>query len=365
METFSVNNSNLIRTAAILFIASITIVILIIAKSFLIPLAWSLIIALASFQMLNRIEKKFHLKRLISSMLFVALILLGIALLFYFFLSEIASIVIGIPDFSAKLIEAIQNILVTIEGLGIHMPMIDQTQIHNWISSHSAIIAKMLSSISKSIGNIGLIGIYLFFILYYRDNYLYFMRLREKTEEGFTLAKKRSKEIIGIINNFLFGLFSITLILAVMLFIIFLLIGLKYALFFAILVSLLTLIPYIGSPLGMGIVVIFASISNDGLLMPILALAGMVISNALKSNVFKPIVIGSKINLNAFVIFLSVITGGLIWGVSGMILFMPFAGIAKVLLEYNEGTKPLVALFEILHEKAPQPSGKLDKDKPV
>lgn len=54
----------------------------------------------------------------------------------------------------------------------------------------------------------------------------------------------------------------------------------------------------------------------------------------------------------------------LIWGVSGMILFMPFAGIAKVLLEYNESTRPLVALFEIQHEKVPRPSGKLDQDRP-
>ena len=353
----------MIRTAGILFIASITIVILIIAKSFLIPLAWSLIIALASFQMLNRIEKKYHMKRLFSSLLFVALILLVIILLFYFFLSEIASIVKGIPFFSEKLIEALQNVIVIMEDYGIHLPMIDRAQIHSWVSNHAEVITKVLTSFGKSIGNIGLVGIYLFFILYYRDNYLYFMRLREKTEEGFARAKQRSREIIGIINNFLFGLFSITLILAAMLLIIFLLIGLKYALFFAILLSLLSLIPYIGSPLGMVIVVIFAVISNDGLLVPLLALAGIIISNTLKSNVFKPIVIGSKINLNAFVIFLSVITGGLIWGVSGMILFMPFAGIAKVLFEYNESTRPLVALFEILHEKVPPPSGKLDKDK--
>ena len=31
-----------------------------------------------------------------------------------------------------------------------------------------------------------------------------------------------------------------------------------------------------------------------------------------------------------------------------LILFMLFAGIAKVLLEYNESTRPLVALFTIL-----------------
>jgi predicted PurR-regulated permease PerM len=182
------------------------------------------------------------------------------------------------------------------------------------------------------------------------------MKLREKTDDDFALAKKRSKETIGIITNFLYGLFVTTLMLAVMLYIVFMIIGLKYALFFAFLVALLTLLPYIGSPLGMAIVFIFASISHDGLMVPLLALAGIIISNAIKGNVIKPIVIGNKINLNAFMIFLSVITGGLIWGVSGMILFMPFAGIAKVLLEYNESTRPLTALFTILPKNALKPS---------
>ena len=348
MQTGAIKNSMLFNVAAVLVSFSIAVTILIVGKSFLIPLAWSLVIALASFQMLNRIEKKFHLKRLISSFLFVGLVFLAIILLFYFFYSEIASIVKGIPSLSEKLIKAIQKIIIVLEGYEIQIPTIDQTQIHNWISGHSDVIAKALASFGKSMGNIFLIGIYLFFILYYRDNYLYFMKLRETTDEGFARAKNRSKEVIGIINNFLYGLFLTTLILAIMLYVIFLLIGLKFALFFAVLVALLSLLPYIGSPLGMGIVIVFASISNDGLVVPLLALAGMIVSNAIKGNVIKPIVIGSKIDLNAFMIFLSVITGGLIWGVSGMILFMPFAGIAKVLLDRNESTRPIAALFTIV-----------------
>lgn len=315
---------------------------------FLIPLAWSLVIALASFQMLTRIENKFHVKRLVSSLLFVGLVFLLIILLFYFFYREIASIIEGIPSIGDKLTLTIHNIITVLKGYGIHIPRIDQAMIHSWITAHAAVITNALESFGKSIGKVFLIGVYLFFILYYRDNYIYFVKLREKTDDGFSNAKKRSKEIIGIITNFLRGLFLTTLILAVMLYIVFLLIGLKFALFFAILVALLTLLPYIGSPLGMAIVFVFASISHEGLMVPILAIVGIIISNAIKGNVIKPIVIGNKINLNAFMIFLSVITGGLIWGVSGMILFMPFAGIAKVILDSNENTRPLTALFTIL-----------------
>jgi predicted PurR-regulated permease PerM len=104
--------------------------------------------------------------------------------------------------------------------------------------------------------------------------------------------------------------------------------------------------------LGAIIVFVFASLFNDTLLIPLLAVAGILLANTLKSYIFKPIIIGDKINLNAFIIFLSVIVGGMVWGVTGMILFMPLVGIVKVLLEYNEKTKPLGALLSTVPKGA-------------
>jgi predicted PurR-regulated permease PerM len=356
MQTISINNSRLFGTATFLVSLAIILTLLILAKSFLIPLAWSLVIALASFRMLNRIEKKFNINRFTSSLIFIALILLSIVVLFYFFYREIVSIINGIPSFSTNLIESIQYLLASLERYGIQAPLIDHIQIHNWVSEHSETISRALASFGKSIGNIVLTGVYLFFILYYRDNYLYFLKLKKKSDKAYLEAKEKAKEVAGVISSFLYGLFTVTLILSVILYVIFLIIGLKFALFFAVLVALLALIPYIGNPIGMAIVFLYAVVSSDGLMLPLLSLAGIIITNTLKSYIFKPIIIGNKINLNAFAIFLSVITGGLIWGVSGMILFMPFAGIAKVLFEYNENTKPLVALFETLPKEALEPS---------
>ncbi len=358
MQSGSFNNSQLIRIAAVLVILTISVAIMIIAKSFLVPLAWSLVIALASFQMLTKIERKFHINRFVTSAVFVVLIILGIITLLYFFYIEIASIINGIPSFTTTLTNSIQNILDKLNESDIHIQMIDRTQIFIWVSGHLELVAKALAGFGKSAGQLFLIAIYLFFILYYRDNYLYFLKLAAKSDHDFQVIKIRGKKEVGIINDFLYGLFITTFLLAVILYVIFLLIGLQFALFWAILFALLTLVPYIGSPIGMVVVTLFALITNDGLLVPILALAGMIVSNVIRANVIKPVVIGNKINLNAFVIFLSVIVGGLIWGVSGMILFMPFAGIAKVLLESSENTKPLVALFITLPKDAMKTSNK-------
>ena len=345
MQNTSVNNSGIYSIAASLVSFVIIIGILILAKSFLIPLAWSLLIGLASFRLLNKLENKYGISRMASSSVFVLFILLILFVLTYFFYREIVVIIKGIPNFSASLIASIQEILDSVAVYGIHLPTVDQSHINSWVTSNFGAIVKALAGFGKNIGEIFLIAVYLFFILYYRDNYLNYLRFKEKSYSQFVKVKEKVTEIADVISGFLYGLLAITVISVVLLYVIFLLIGLKFAMFFAVMAALLSLIPYLGNLAGIVIVVLFASVSSDGIVLPMLTLVGMIFTNALKSYVFKPFIIGHKINLNAFVIFLSVILGGLIWGVSGMILFMPFAGIVKILLEYNEKTRPLVALF--------------------
>ncbi|PLW97333.1 MAG: hypothetical protein C0591_06780 [Marinilabiliales bacterium] len=356
MQNTSFTDSRMFKLATLLVVFVVTITILIVGKSFLIPLAWGLLIALASIKFLDKLEKKLKINRLLSSLLFVGVVLLGILFLFYFFYSEIRSIVSGMPSFSSKLSGVIQNLLTTAEGYGIPVPEnIDRNSIHGWVSGHSEQITAALASFGKNFGKIFLVAVYLFFFTFFRDNYIYYLRLRENTDAGYKMALKKYNDVMSIINNFISGYFIMTVVMAIMLFVIFLLVGLKYALFFAILVALLSLLPYIGYPVGAVIVFIFASIFNDTLLVPLLAVGGILLANTLKSYILKPIIIGDKINLNAFIIFLSVIVGGMIWGVTGMILFMPLVGVVKVLLEYNEKTKPLTALLstvpkDVLHQ---------------
>jgi len=47
----------------------------------------------------------------------------------------------------------------------------------------------------------------------------------------------------------------------------------------------------------------------------------------------------------------AIITGGILWGVSGMVLFIPFAGILKIVLDYMPG---LQAFNTLLARDAPE-----------
>ena len=44
-------------------------------------------------------------------------------------------------------------------------------------------------------------------------------------------------------------------------------------------------------------------------------------------------VVGSKVKVNALAVIISILIGGWLWGISGMILFIPLVGILKITLE--------------------------------
>ncbi len=139
----------------------------------------------------------------------------------------------GIPSFASKLSSVFQNLLETAEGYGIPVPEnIDKSSIHEWIHNHSELVRAAFATFGKNFGEIFLVAIYLFFILLFRDNYLYYLNLREKTNAGFKVAIKKYNDVLDVINNFIYGYFLMTLVMAIMLFVIFLLVGLNSGIVF-------------------------------------------------------------------------------------------------------------------------------------
>jgi len=55
----------------------------------------------------------------------------------------------------------------------------------------------------------------------------------------------------------------------------------------------------------------------------------------------EPNVVGGEVNLSALWSILSIIAGGMIWGVPGMIVFLPLFGIIKIVFDHVQPLKPL------------------------
>jgi len=333
MET----ENSLIRTTARLVVATLIVLVMVVGKSFLVPLAWAFLIAMASFRFLNNLEEKTILSRSLINMLFLLFILMVLFGIGYFFYVELSHIFKDLPALAHIISQRLHDISLALKDIGIVIPdHVDKTFISVWVQTHNDLIMNFISNIGLNIWNIILIMFYLFFLLYYRDLVIEFYVKKFKSEERLDLAKDRFNKSLNLIRSYIYGLVLLTVISAAMNYIVFLIFGLKFALFFAVFLALLNLIPFIGNPIGLVVIMLFAIITKDNLLIPILIFVGLFVMNFLQDNVIRPWIVGDKLKINAFAVFVAIIIGGMIWGVSGMILFIPIVGIARIILESRE-----------------------------
>ena len=144
----------------------------------------------------------------------------------------------------------------------------------------------------------------------------------------------------NVTQNYLVGMLTVIGILAVLnttgLFIV----GLEHAVFFGVFAALLAIIPYIGIIIGALPPLVYALLLTDSLLTPVFVIAVFGTVQFLEGNFITPRIVGSKVSINPFVAMVALIIGGELWGISGMILFVPLIGILKVVFDQIEELKP-------------------------
>jgi predicted PurR-regulated permease PerM len=356
MET----NDKLIKMTSRLVLATLIVVILVIGKSFLVPLAWSLLIALSSYKLIEWFETHTRIPTALIIVLFMLLLIFLVTSLVYFFYIELDIIFADLPSISVKISEGLHNLSMTLADKGIAIPdHLDKSYINDMVQKHNGTIYTFISSFGLSFWNIILILFYLFFLLYYKDLLTSFILVRVSDKRRLIVVRERVQKSISLVRSYMFSIMMLTIILAVLNYFVFLIFGMKYALFFSVFLALLNLIPFVGNLIGLAFVMLFAFITNDNTLIPILIFFALFFVNFLQDNVFRPWLVGDKLKLNAFTVFITIILGGMIWGVSGMILFIPVVGIMKIIIENSEKYSAYAIFFSDVENKSkPQPAGK-------
>jgi predicted PurR-regulated permease PerM len=134
-------------------------------------------------------------------------------------------------------------------------------------------------------------------------------------------------------------------------------IGLENPLLFGFLGAALSIIPYVGTISGGAIAVIFAFLTSDSIWMAVQVAILFWAVQWISDNFLSPALVGSSLDLNAFTAILSLIIGAMLWGLSGMILFLPFTAMLKVVCEQYIELKPIATLLgneiHINRNKAP------------
>ncbi|MEY3442628.1 MAG: hypothetical protein RLZZ519_909 [Bacteroidota bacterium] len=109
--------------------------------------------------------------------------------------------------------------------------------------------------------------------------------------------------------------------------------------------------------IGSSISVVYAFFTTDGLLTPILVFVFLWVIQIIDNNFVVPYVVGQQIKLNPLAVILVVVLGGIVWGVSGMILFIPILGMMKVIMDESVSLKPYGRLLGEGERVGPKKAG--------
>ena len=317
--------------------------IIIIAKEILEPLIFSCLFSIMLLPLASFLEKKVKLPRSAASMLSVLILLSSIGLIMYVIGSQISGLANDWPQFQAQLTKSINSLQDWVE-VTFHINANKQltyvkSATTKIMDSGTAVVGATLLSLSSMLLFFVFTFIYTFFFLLYRKLIMKFLE-SVFLEENKALVHEIIKQVQYIIRKYIVGLLIEMAIVAAVVCIVFWLLGVKYAVLLGLITGLFNVIPYIGifTALVISSLVTFATATVTSKV--ILVVITMVVVHLVDSNVLLPIVVGSKVRINALITVLGVIIGEMIWGIPGMFLSIPVIAVLKIIFDRMESMQP-------------------------
>lgn len=138
-------------------------------------------------------------------------------------------------------------------------------------------------------------------------------------------------EIHLVIGGYIRGQLLVAAIVGVLITILLTGLHVPYAAALGIFAGFLEIVPYAGAVVGGALAVLAALISN-GPVNAAIVVAGLVVINQLEGHVISPLVVGESVKLRPLTIVLALLTGAELFGIIGVLVAVPIAGIIKVLV---------------------------------
>lgn len=209
-------------------------------------------------------------------------------------------------------------------------------------------MGNVLSGAANSVGAtlifFGLLPIYTFLILYYRNILVKFVYLWFP-ERNHPKVREVIHETQSIIKSYIGGLLIQITYITILLGGSLLLLGIKHALLIGIIFAILNLIPYIGALFGNIIGVLLTLSSSEDLTPVLTVLVTIAVVQFLDNNILMPRIVGGKVRINALSSLAGVFVGGALAGIPGMFLSLPLIAVFKIIFDRTEQFKQWGVLF--------------------
>ncbi len=206
-------------------------------------------------------------------------------------------------------------------------------------------ISGLLNTFSGIASNAFLILIYVMFLFIEQTVF------RKKMQSLFPEPAnyQQFEDVLGKINEAVISYLSVksavSILTAILSFIIMALVGVDFAVFWAFLIFLLNFIPNIGSIVATFFPALLALLQFDTLTPFAIILVGVGAIQVIVGNVVEPRMMGNSLNISPLVVILALSLWGALWGIAGMVLSVPITVVIMIIFAQFPDTRPLAILL--------------------
>ena len=269
--------------------------------------------------------------------------LVGVALLLWVVLSTGSQLAERAPLYQKNLRTLADHVAIA-AGLG---------QVPDWEALSARLYAAVdlqklavwaLGSVSAFLGVTFMVVVYATFLLGERGG---FARKIATALPGGSAAQTQAivRDINQSIGDYLAVKTLINVILAILSYLAMVVMGVDFALFWAVLIGLLNYIPYIGSMLGVVFPVLLTMAQFGSISTTVIVTVLLTAAQAFVGNVLEPKMVGQKVNMSPFVVLVALAFWSAIWGIPGAILAIPMTSIMAIVFAAFAPTRPLAVLL--------------------
>jgi predicted PurR-regulated permease PerM len=317
------------------------------AGGIIIPLCFSILLASLLTPFVNFLQRlKFKRTLAISISIVISISVLGTVL--YFLSTQVGNFLDDIPTLKHRFQEVLgvakhwvkENLNIGITQQNQYLKDTAEQMKHNGTD----IVQTTVVTITEMVSYVIFLPIYCFLILYHKDIIKRFLiEIFRRTDEDQIMDVIYESQAIS--QAYLTGLLIELLIVFALNSLGFLILGIKYPIFLALIAALLNLVPYIGMIIASIFSMLVTMVSSHDITMMFWVAGILGAVQIVDNNILMPFIVGSKVKINSLAIILGVLFGGALWGIPGMFLAIPLLAFMKVVFERVETLKPWAILL--------------------
>jgi predicted PurR-regulated permease PerM len=326
--------------------------LLYVGRPVLVPLAYSVLLAFVLYPVVHRLEG-WRVPRSLAIGLALSLLVVLLAGLLWLLAWQVRSFLHEWAVLSGNTSVGIEELRAWLrENLGLERPAQDAlwARIAGQFGEAAPVLGAIVDGLFGAAFNAVIIPVFAALLLYNRRYYVRILaRLAGPRVAGHLPQLLHSS--VGSFARFILGMVQVYAIVGVLNTVGLLILGVPNAPLFGLLCAVMTIIPYVGIILSSLLPISVAWMSTGSIWAPLGVVAVFAVVQYLEANLIFPKVVGRQLGLTTFMSLVLILVGGLIWGVSGMVLFLPFAAIVKLLADDIPGWEPVSVLLSGAEEE--------------